>query len=350
MVDAKGLLKNRAYQNIPLTFDEAYELGLYALAGCRGDGLAQMQSIAMLCAFHNAATYAWRGEDGRSAASQIAGVCAAIFMEDIPRSPQGFLTPRVPYAMDNCGMGGDLVITANVSTIAAYIAAAAGIPMCKHGSPANADAGRHGSSDFVQMLGVDTYAPRAQVERALETERFAYTEALDTGYKLIHMQTHTVAMLPHMNDVVGPITTPLDPKILTRRVLGVNHLIKPRVLAEAYLILNEKGITHLEHGLFVRGFAEDHASGMDEVSLCEGGTLVAELKDGEIREYWLTAEDFGLEPVPVRAISPPRGMSKGEFSLQILRGQIGSAPAQMVLANAALLLYLARKSSDLKVW
>ncbi|KKU22129.1 MAG: Anthranilate phosphoribosyltransferase [Candidatus Nomurabacteria bacterium GW2011_GWA1_46_11] len=358
-MDIGHVLKDHAYQNIPLTFEEAYALGMYALQGCGGDELAQHQSISALCALHNRATYGWQWSSAlerhhrhqlpRNAAEQIAGVCAAVFEHDIAESPSGFLTPHVAYAMDNCGMGGDLTVTANVSTISAFIAAAAGIPMCKHGSPANADAGRHGSSDFISMLGIDTMAAKDQVEAAIEMEGFGYTEALDVKYKRIHLQTHQVAKLPHMNDIIGPITNPLTPHLLTRRVVGVNHLISPQIVAEAYKVLNERGVTDLQHGIFVRGFADsEHYEGMDELSICEGGTQVAELWDGVIEERHLTAFDFGIDPIPYEDVSPPSGMSKGAFSLGILDGDIKGAPMEMVLANAALLFYLADRAQDMR--
>jgi len=358
-MEIKHFLKDHAYQNIPLTFDEAYSLGLYALEGCAGNQLAQIQSIAILSALHTRSTYAWQWSEvaerhhghrlPQSAAEQIAGVCAAVFQNDIAVSEFGFLEPKVPYAMDNCGMGGDLIVTANVSTIAALIASAAGISMCKHGSPANADNGRHGSSDFVSLLGITTYATRNEVEGCVEAEGFGYTEALDVRYKRIHLQTHKVAMLPHMNDIIGPITNPLSAQLMTRRVLGVNHLVSPRVVAEAYQILNERGVTNLKHGIFVRGFADScRYEGMDEVSICEGGTQVVELRDEAISERQLNAHDFGLNPVLPALVSPPRGMSKGDFSLGILRGEISGAPLEMVLANAALLFYLAERSQDLR--
>lgn len=355
MIDVKHLVKNHAAQSIPLNFEEAYELGIYMIEGCRGNGLAQIQTIAILSALHNKHTYAWgRDESGEKAhgnslpknsAEQIAGICAAIFQEDIGKSQFGFLRPNVPYVMDTSGMGGDLVVTANVSTLASFVAAAAGIPICKHGSPANADAGRHGSSDFVELCGINQFSSKEEVERSIETLLFGFTEALDTRYKLIHLQTHEVAKLPHMNDIIGPVTNPVDPSIMTRRVLGVNHLISPTIVAQAYKILNEKGITNLQHGLFVRGFCDDNEEGgMDELSICQGGTQIAELKNGTIKDYWLHAQDFGLEPVAKELISPP-SMSKGIFSLAILT----SAPAKMIAANAALLLWLAEKSDDLKI-
>lgn len=358
-MDIKHILKGHAYQNIPLSYEEAYELGVYALKGCAGDTLAQVQSIAALSALHTRATYLWQWNKNaqaghadrlpQNAAEQIAGICAAVFDHDIATSSFGFLELNVPYAMDNCGMGGDLVKTANVSTIAALIAASAEIPMCKHGSPANADAGQHGSSDFVSMLGINTLADKHAVEACVEQEKFGYTEALDVRYKKIHMQTHKVAMLPHMNDIIGPITNPLAPCLMTRRALGVNHLVPPRIVAEAYLLLNKKGVTHLEHGIFLRGFSDKNRyAGMDEVSICEGGTQIAELRGTTIREYDLYAKDFGLECADVDEISPPLGMSKGDFSLGILRGEIAGPPLDMILANAAILFYLALRSKDLR--
>lgn len=221
--------------------------------------------------------------------------------------------------------------------------------MCKHGSPANADGGRHGSSDFISDLGIQTYCAKSRTERCIETEGFGYIEALDVRYKRIHQQTHAFAMLPHMNDVIGPITNPLNPGLLTRRLLGVNHLIPPGLFPEVFKILNQRGITNLQHGIFVRGLTDNDASGgMDELSICEGGTLVAELCDGKAREYRLHARDFGLQPVKVSEISPPVWMSKGEFSLKILKGEIKGPPLSMILANAELLFYLAEKSTDLK--
>lgn len=359
MIDVKHLLKDHAYQNIPLAYDEAYELGMYALKGCHGDPLAQIQSITVLSALHTEATYAWRWSQRsqnahchklpEDAAEQIAGVCAAIFDHDIATSAFGFLNPNVPYAMDNCGMGGDLIVTANVSTLAAFIAAAAGIPMCKHGSPANADSGRHGSSDFIAMLGIDTYADRNTVEACVEEENFGYTEALDVRYKCIHMQTHKVAMLPHMNDIIGPITNPLQQQRMTRRVLGVNHLVSPVVVARAYMILNDRGVTHLEHAIIVRGFADlERHAGMDECSIAPGGTQVAILRDGEVSEHNWDAQHFGVQTVDALELSPPCGMSKGEFSLRILKGEVVGPPLAMVLVNAALLFYLAERSDNMK--
>ena len=357
-MNVKHLLKGHAYQNIPLNYEEAYNLGLYTLQGCKGDELAQKQSIAALCALHTKATYAWEWDERqenvhghrlpKNAAEQIAGICAAIFEHDIAKSEFGFVNPNILYAMDNCGMGGDIFATANISTIAGFIAAAAGIPMCKHGSPANTDNGKYGSSDVISSIFcINNYASKKEVEKCVEQFGFCYTEACDTRYKQIHSQTHKIAMLPHMNDIIGPITNPLNPKKLIKRVLGINHLISPKIVAEAYKILNEKGVTNLQHGLFVRGFIDDERyQGIDEVSICAGGTQVAELKNGEIKEYYLSADDFGVDVISEEAVQPIG--NKGEYSLKILQGKIDGDRLSIVLANAAILFYLAEKSTDLK--
>ena len=354
-IDIKHIMKEHAYRNIPLDYDEAYNLGLYALEGCKGNNEAQIQSIAALCALHTKATYAfnrknkkkrWRHEIPENSSQQIAGVCASIFENDIAKSESGFLRPKINHAMDNCGMGGDLIATANVSTISAFIAAAANIPVLKHGSPANADSGRHGSSDFIDLCGINTYASKKDVEDCLVANKFGYTEALDTKYKLIHIQTHKIARMPHMNDLIGPITNPLDPKLLDRRLLGINHLLRPKIVAGAYAILNEKKITNVKHALFVRGFVGP--SGIDELSTCKEGSVIAELKNNEIMEYRLFPKDFGLKPAKPASISPPKNMSKGDFSMKILRGEITGPSLEMILANAALLFYIEGKSDDLK--
>jgi anthranilate phosphoribosyltransferase len=356
MINIKHLMKGHAAQNIPLTFDEGFALGKYALEGCKGDPLAQIQSIALLSALHNKALYGWQKRPGDkkihghnlpdSAADQIAGICAAVFEFDVETSHFGFVNPDVKYVMDNCGMGGDLILTANISTLSAFIAATAGIPMCKHGSPANADEGRHGSSDFVSTIcGINTYADKDQVETSVEECHFGYTEALDVRYKHIHLQTHEVAKIPHMNDIIGPITNPVNPHKLSRRVLGVNHLIDPIVIAKVYKILNARGITTLDHGLFVRGFTGlTHYEGIDEISICDGGTAVAELIGGDICEYKLTAEDFGIESVDVSDIKPTG--TKGEYSKQILYGEVKGKRLDVILTNAAALFYLAGQSQN----
>ncbi|HJX06364.1 MAG TPA: hypothetical protein VJ461_06665, partial [Candidatus Nanoarchaeia archaeon] len=262
---------------------------------------------------------------------------AAIFDYDIRNSKNSYLNPNVEYALDNCGMGGDLLKTPNVSTIAGLIACAQGVNVCKHGSPGNTDS--IGSSDFLRYCGVDLFTPKERVEYALEKTGFGYTDAVDTRYKSIHVQTHLSAHLAHMNDIIGPITNPLNPKLMTKRIVGVNHLIHPNVVARAYNVLNEHGVTSLERGLFIRGFADkERNGGMDEASILEGGTIMTEFNKGELRVYELFAKDFGLKTAKYEEVAP--GSNKAEKSYKLLKGEDNTRAIDLICANAALIDYL----------
>lgn len=392
----KHLLKNHAYLNLPLNFDESYLLGVYALLphitklrdfrlfpqidikdgeekgilsvisdfptkkmkNRAKDVLVEKQALALMCSLHTKATYfakpSMRDREfhlaeyehclPEDASEQIAGISAAIFDYDIACSVNGFLSPKVNYAIDNCGMGGDMLKTPNISTLSAIIAAGANIPMCKHGSPGNTD--RHGSSDFVAMIlnkkGFDELIgiPKEVVEAGIEEHCFGYTEALDTSYKRVHILTHRASFLPHMNDIIGPMTNPLHKSKAKRKIVGVNHLIPPEIVAKAFKILNERGVTDLEHGLFVRGYADEKMEeGIDELSIMRGGSLITELKNGEIiGPYKRYARDFGIREVEYEEINPHK--NKGEFSRNILFGNVNGGALEIVLANTALIFYL----------
>jgi anthranilate phosphoribosyltransferase len=339
--ETKTLLKQNGYVDEPLDFEDAYLLGCQTLYGLGNEDLedvfdqereqARYQSLTALSVLHDQELYR---QDG--AAEQIAGVTAAIFDYDIGET----IEPDVKTAMDNCGMGGDMYRTPNVSTLAALTVAADGIDMCKHGSPGNTDS--TGSSDFLEHIGFDLMTDRDGTEASVEEAGFGYSEALNTDYKDIHLQTHEHADLPHMNDIIGPITNPLHPETHSSRVIGVNHLMDPETVAETYRELNERGVTSTDHLIAVRGFVKPgEDSGIDEASVMAGGSTVAELEDGEIRTYELGPEDFGLDPVAYEEIDPGEyDMSKPELGEAILRGDVETGARDIIAANAALLYHL----------
>ncbi|MCJ7429144.1 MAG: hypothetical protein MUP66_02015 [Candidatus Nanohaloarchaeota archaeon QJJ-5] len=339
----KTTLKEHGYQDEPLSFDDAYCLGAFTSYALGNEDLdhvfetdretAMYQSITALSVLHDQELYS--KEDAHE---QIAGINAAIFDYDI--GPDAIVDPDVATAMDNCGMGGDMYRTPNVSTLAALTVAADDINMCKHGSPGNTDS--TGSSDFLEHLGFDLMAETDKTEKAVEEHGFGYTEALNTIYKDIHRQTHEQAELPHMNDIIGPITNPLRAKTHSQRVIGVNHLMDPETVAKTYRELNEQGVTDTDHMIAVRGFVEpDEASGIDEASIMSGGTIVAELQDGKIQTYELDADDFGLPEAEYSDIDPTNyDMSKAAMGEAILQGEITNGARDLIAANAALLYKL----------
>ncbi len=353
-MDFNKISKQYLKQNIPLPYDLAFNLGKEALRALTDEDPQSIAAcIALLVGLHTKATYGYSGGGSHhsydtppDASEQIAGVCAAI-MEGMNDS---FITTNQQIVVDNCGMGGDYLRTANVSTLSALIAASSGrVKVCKHGSPGNADAGRQGSSDFINELGINTFTSTENLNRSIDNCGFAYTEALDTRYKLIHQLSHTFVPLSHMNDIIGPITNPIVPHQHTHKIIGVNDLIHPSLLAKAYSILNKKSVTHLTRGIFLRGYGDDSNTGMDELSLCAGGNDVTIFENGEFYPVHIDAFSFGLQPTLCSSITVPEGLTKGSFSTSILDKSSNNSDAiNMVLANSALVFHLVDPQCGLK--
>lgn len=346
MFDIHRFCKHHAQKCIALSYDDAFELGKAAVeAAISGENSLTIDTTSLLTGLYNVHTLAHP-----SAPEMLAGLSAAVFQYDIGMSPQGFLKmDGVPYAMENCGMGGDTIVTPNVSCLSALCAASAGITMIKHGSRSHTDAGKSGSSDFFEQ--------QCRIPLKLEVDRMkvlirechiGYIDAVDTRFKRIHLQTMHRSSVSHLNHILGPITSPVDPRLLRRRVIGVNQVVNPKVVAETYRILNEKGVTHMDHLWVVRGRGNKEGDSIDEASIAHGGTEFAVLRDGEIQTGVLTADDFGIQAVPFDSLSIPKGIKKGDYSLAILRGEIDGPTVDLVYANAALLLQLADPTLDLR--
>ena len=91
--------------------------------------------------------------------------------------------------------------------------------------------------------------------KSLQKTNFGYIEALDTRYKVIHVQTHHFSEIAHMNDIIGPMTNPVDPSKLTIKLIGTNQVLPPKVIANAYVILNKLGVTNVRNGMAVKVFS-----------------------------------------------------------------------------------------------
>ncbi len=338
------LCKYFLQQGKALPYKEAYELGQASVeAAISGESALTIDTTSILTGLYNRAVFSH--ED---APAMIAGLCAAVFKHDIGKSPQGFFHPKgIDYVMENCGMGGDTIITPNVSCLSAICAASAGMTMIKHGSRSHSDSGKCGSSDFLEKSGIPMNLDVSQIELLAKKFQIGYIDAVDTRFKRIHLQTLHRSSVSHLNHIVGPITSPVHPTLLRRRVIGVNQVIRPEIIAKAYQILNEKGITHMEHVLIVRGRGATESDSMDEVSIAEAGSELVSLRNGEIRSRILHAADFGLPIAPFKSLEVPKD-SKYEHSMAILEGKIKGPLLDLICANTALLFTLANPSLDLQ--
>lgn len=366
---ANHILKLNARINKPLNFDVGYCTGVFIVYPyyrqlCSNPSLtlafngdlpleealqtAKVQGIAVLSSIYNKAM-----NEAEGASEQLAGIVAGVMDYDIKNAPYGFLKPKSNNISDNCGTGGDTINTFHISTSAGFVAAAAGVKVAKHGSPGNAR--RSGSSDFITYLGIDTESKSTpqKIEEAIDFANYGYIEAIDTRFKAIHIQTHKFASVAHMNDIIGPMTNPIHPKKLTTKLVGVNQVIGPAVVGEAYLILNKKGITNVEQGLFVRGLLDPKKPNetMDEISLLKGGTEITLLRDRKIESFKTDHKAFGFsKPATLQEISPNSTSANDRigYTLNVLRGKASESATNLLLANAGALIALSRGSQDFK--
>ena len=232
--------------------------------------------------------------------------------------------PDTRHLVDIVGTGGDGSHTFNISTCSMFVAAAAGAKTAKHGG--RSVSSKSGSADVLEALGVNINLP---------PERIAQSIA-QTGMGFMFAPNHHPAMknvapvrkelgVRTIFNILGPLTNPAGaPNIL----MGVFH---PDLVGIQVRALQRLGA---EHAVVVYG-----RDGMDEVSL-GASTLVGELRNGEIREYEIHPEDFGMAMASNRALR----VETPEESVDMLRGVLDNQPGaarDIVLLNAGAALYAA---------
>ncbi|CZF79618.1 anthranilate phosphoribosyltransferase [Grimontia sp. AD028] len=248
---------------------------------------------------------------------EIAGAASALTENANP-----FPTPDYDFA-DIVGTGGDGANTINISTTAAFVAAACGVKVAKHGN--RGVSSKSGSSDLLAAFGIDLAMSPDTARGALDDLGVCFLFAPQYHSGVRHampvrqtMKTRTIFNL------LGPLINPAKP---TLELMGVYDKSLVRPIAETMLNLNMKRA------------AVVHGSGLDEVAI-HGETTVAEIKDGVITEYTLTPEDFGVQTYPLESIKGGTPEENREIISQILQGKGTDAQQSAVAVNVALLLRL----------
>lgn len=228
------------------------------------------------------------------------------------------------HLVDIVGTGGDGSHTFNISTCTMFVAAAAGARVSKHGG--RSVSSKSGSADVLEALGVPmTLTPQAVAQCIADTGiGFMFAPNHHPAMKNVAPVRRELGVRTIFN-ILGPLTNPADaPNIL----MGVFH---PDLVGIQVRALQRLGA---EHALVVYG-----RDGMDEVSL-GAGTLVGELRDGEIREYEIHPEDFGLAMASNRALKVETAEQSRALLLAVLDDEPGPA-RDIVVLNAAVALYAA---------
>lgn len=248
---------------------------------------------------------------------EIAGAAQALLENADP-----FEVPDYDFT-DIVGTGGDGTNSINISTASAFVTAALGYKVAKHGN--RGVSSKSGSSDVLSALGIKLNMSAEASRKALDELGvcFLFAQQYHSGFRHaapVRQQLKTRTIF----NVLGPLINPSRPK---RILLGVYHpdLIKP--IAETLKMLN------YTHAYVV------HGSGMDEVAI-HGETQVAEVKNGEIRYFTLTPEDFGLQQYTLKDIEGGTPEMNRDLLLAILQGHGKPAHEAAIAANVAMLISL----------
>jgi len=230
--------------------------------------------------------------------------------------------PDTANLVDIVGTGGDASHTFNISTASMFVVAAAGARVAKHGG--RSVSSKSGSADVLEALGADIMLPPAAVAQCIG----------ETGVGFMFAPSHHAAMkhaapvrrelgVRTIFNILGPLTNPAG---APNQLIGVFH---PDLVGIHVRVLQRLGAKHV---LVVYG-----RDGMDEVSL-GAATMVGELKDGEVREYEIHPEDYGMAMKSHRGLKVADAAESKEMILEAL-GNVDGTPREIVVLNAGTALY-----------
>ncbi len=228
------------------------------------------------------------------------------------------------HLVDLCGTGGDAAHTFNISTASMFAAAAAGARVAKHGGRGVSSGS--GSADVLEALGANIDLAPDRVARCLD----------DTGIGFMFAPNHHAAMkyaapvrkelgVRTIFNLLGPLTNPAG---APNQMMGVFH---PDLVGIQVRVLQQLGSRHV-----VVVYGKD---GMDEVSL-GAATMIGELRGGEVREYEIHPEDFGLRMVSNRGLRVANSAESKAMVLEAL-DNVDGTPRDIVILNAGVALYAA---------
>jgi len=236
----------------------------------------------------------------------------------------------LPHLVDTCGTGGDKAHTFNVSTAAAFVAAAAGAHVAKHGG--RSVSSKSGSADVLEMLGVNLNLSPEQVAACIRQVGvgFMFAPNHHQAMKYAAPVRKELGMRTILN-ILGPLTNPAG---APNQVMGVFHSDLVGIQAR---VLKELGASHV---MVVHG-----DDGLDEITLT-GPTQVAELKHGFVTEFRIEPKQFGLDTAPIESIRATDKDASKAMVLAVLENVPGPA-RDIVLLNAGAAIYVAGVAADL---
>jgi anthranilate phosphoribosyltransferase len=279
---------------------------------------------------------------GRLEPAETAGMLIALRMkgetaEEMVGAARGLFAASEPFDRpdylfaDCCGTGGDGSSLINVSTAVAFVAAAAGLPVAKHGN--RSISSRCGSADVLEALGAKIELDPERARSVLDETGFCFlfAPAYHPGMKHAALVRKQLQVRTVMN-LLGPCINPARPPV---QLLGVADAKMLRRIAQT---LDAMGV---KEALVV------HGSGLDEVAL-HADTRAMRLSKGEITEITIAPEDAALERAPLTGVTGADVDENAARFQALLHGQGNRAEQDITILNAAALLWTAGKSDTLR--
>jgi anthranilate phosphoribosyltransferase len=289
---------------------------------------------------------------GKCTDAQIAGLLVALHMkgetvEEIVGFAEAIRAAAAPLGLrpnhtvdvsgterdalvDTCGTGGDASGTFNISTATALVVAGAGVRVAKHGN--RSVTSKCGSADVMEALGVNISLPPARLAACLEEVGIAFLFAPAMHSAMQHVQSARRQLrLRTVFNLLGPLTNPAH---ASAQIVGVYSAALVEKLAEALSMLG------LHRALVVHGL-----DGLDEITIT-GPTRIAEVREGTVRTYEVTPEEFGMRRGTLDDISGGDAAANAAIIAEILGGK-KSARRDVVLLNAAAALVAAGRADHL---
>lgn len=242
------------------------------------------------------------------------------------------IKPRANYTVDTCGTGGDGLHTFNISTTVAFILAAAEVTVVKHGN--RSVSSKSGSADVLEALGVNLNLSPENIEKCVNEKNigFLFAPTFHGAMKYAMNVRKTLGIRTIFN-LLGPLTNPARAK---GQILGVFSEELTEVFAK---VLNNLGT---ERALVIHGL-----DGLDEISISTK-TKISELKNGEIKNYYIEPKDFGMINYSLDQIKGGDSKENAEILKGILKNEIKGAKRDIVLLNAGASLYVGKKVESIK--
>ena len=306
-MDMKEIL-NKLVAGRNLTLEETKEAAEIILGGNATD----VQAACFLTALR------MKGET----VDEIVG-CASVLGEKAMK-----IHPKVDSYVDIVGTGGDGSNSFNISTTSAFIIAAAGLPVAKHGN--RAISSRSGAGDMLEALGLNLNHTPAEVEKQIEDVGigFMFAPVFNPSMKYVGPARSQMGIRTVFN-ILGPLANPSGAPL---NMIGVYNPDMTETIANVILQL----------GKVKRGMVFSAADYMDELSVCTE-TTVSEIRDGKVTTYTITPEQFGFHRAKPEDIKGGTGAENAEIAKRILTGEQGPK-RDIVLLNSGMTLYVGGKA------